>query len=738
MSWLADDYAGLEQFAVDAAAGNRPKPRKVVAKGDASPVDVLRSVLSAHFLRVIDLFREWDDDGNNMVSSKEFRQALPMLGLEVNRADAEALFAEFDTDSSGEIDLAELKKMLRPTAEPDATPGPEIETFSTLRAKASANHHGLKEGVSTVLGQVLDSSGDVVEQLQRALSAQLQQCIALFRSWDEDSSGEVSKKEFRRALPALGLLVSHEEADALFDSLDSDHSGSIEYGELQRKLREKRVRVKGRAAKKAESGGAPTESILQARAAARNAAMAEELAARQSLTKLKRQLRRAQQLQARAQEKQAKMTAVAEMRKEHERLVGRDMNAIIAAIPKATPEEQKELSEQLNEQLAIGHREARTTPNPDREWYTLFKSIDTDGSGRISFKEFRDAVRHRLRLSKAQLPDEKIFGLWRALDEDMSGFIDAGEFGRFLKLGAPVLVRARDILHAERHADKREMDAELDKLVGRDVNARFAEAGVSAASEEEVTNLANVFNVALSRLSPEYRHWSAFFRIVDEDGSGRISFEELEKYVRGNPHMVTGAMGMSRTRLPDARLFALWLALDVDGSGFIDAGEFGRFMRKAASGSGNSSARGGGASLSAVWRPIAALSSRSRVSPEDILSQEVLAQELSAQRSLDNRQQLLEETRRLEEALAKLQPEYIAEAQMVAPESPKLPSLKSPGSVRSGRSSGKSFPTRGKSSGPAKSARLPAQTMRLYGLAGPSESQSARGPRIPPMRHANV
>ena len=58
-----------------------------------------------------------------MVSSKEFRQALPMLGLEVNRADAEALFAEFDTDSSGEIDLAELKKMLRPTAEPDATPG---------------------------------------------------------------------------------------------------------------------------------------------------------------------------------------------------------------------------------------------------------------------------------------------------------------------------------------------------------------------------------------------------------------------------------------------------------------------------------------------------------------------------------------------------------------------------------------------------------------------------------------
>ena len=34
-------------------------------------------------VRVIDLFREWDEDGDGTVSKKEFRKAMPLLGLEV-------------------------------------------------------------------------------------------------------------------------------------------------------------------------------------------------------------------------------------------------------------------------------------------------------------------------------------------------------------------------------------------------------------------------------------------------------------------------------------------------------------------------------------------------------------------------------------------------------------------------------------------------------------------------------
>ena len=178
-STLAADFAGLESFAADAAAGKRPKPRKVIAKEGASAVEVLKSVLSANFGQIIKLLQEWDDNGDNMVSAKEFRQALPMLGLQVEREDAIALFNEWDADGSGQLDYKELQKVLRPgasvelAAELQAGAAGEIETYETMRAKAKEKHqhHGLLKGVSTVLGKALVSNGSVsiIEQLQEAL-----------------------------------------------------------------------------------------------------------------------------------------------------------------------------------------------------------------------------------------------------------------------------------------------------------------------------------------------------------------------------------------------------------------------------------------------------------------------------------------------------------------------------------------------------------------------------------------
>jgi hypothetical protein len=47
----------------------------------------------------------------------------------------------------------------------------------------------------------------------------------------------VSKSEWRRALPALGIAVAREDADTLFDELDKDGSGEISYEELNKQLR---------------------------------------------------------------------------------------------------------------------------------------------------------------------------------------------------------------------------------------------------------------------------------------------------------------------------------------------------------------------------------------------------------------------------------------------------------------------------------------------------------------------
>ena len=63
--------------------------------------------------RVMDLFREWDIDGDGEISRKEFRSSMKRLGLEVPAKDIDALFDSWDPDGGGTLDFKELQKVLR-------------------------------------------------------------------------------------------------------------------------------------------------------------------------------------------------------------------------------------------------------------------------------------------------------------------------------------------------------------------------------------------------------------------------------------------------------------------------------------------------------------------------------------------------------------------------------------------------------------------------------------------------
>merc|ERR1711933_468701 len=67
--------------------------------------------------------------------------------------------------------------------------------------------------------------------------------------------------------------------------------------------------------------------------------------------------------------------------------------------------------------------------------------------------------------------------------------------------------------------------------------------------------------------------WYCFFKWMDDDFSGKISYLELEDMVRNELRLPPSA-------LTEQQLRAIWHALDEDKSGLISAGEFGHFMRK--------------------------------------------------------------------------------------------------------------------------------------------------------------
>lgn len=561
----------------------------------------LRAVLATHWTRVVDLLREWDEDGNGVVSRKEFLRALPVLGIKVNKAEGEELFATFDSDGSGEVTLKELNRKLRigATIELDSRLQDGAAGEIVLESKNKvALRDGLQEGVSSLVGVSLDASSDVpiIEQLAQALSNNYVRVIDVFREWDDDGSGTVSKREFRQALPLLGLKdVSRAEADELFDSLDRDHSGELAYAELSAKLRKRvdpeevaRIRREKEKAQKAERDArrAEREAAVLERGGTRKAAKQEalrELRRREvevmgALVQVQRELRRAQSESAIAEARARKRQAAQEVKSDLDRINGRDITRKLKECEAATADEIVEISEQLNGKLA---KLAGSLPDGKNAtgplWYALFKHMDQDGSGMIAYGELREGLRQQLRLGKTDLPEARLRSLWKALDVDASGWISCGEFGKFMRKGEGKGQKAK-VREARARVQQKVKEkeaaarAEHEARVGRDLAAKFAD--VPTADAAEVDMLATFLNSKLAQVPWLLRDgWFKFFKLMDNDASGRIQYAELVAGLRDQ-------LSVTASELPEAQLQALWKALDDDKSGWISAGEFLRFVRR--------------------------------------------------------------------------------------------------------------------------------------------------------------
>lgn len=284
---------------------------------------------------------------------------------------------------------------------------------------------------------------------------------------------------------------------------------------------------------------------------------ANEEHAKRRIAELQRQLDQTR-IKARLSEVERRNLAVGDAIRAHAR--NDRLKNLLEGAAAASDEEMRELSAAFNgrmcELLEAGHA---VSPSAE-SWTKLFRLIDADASGQISFDEMCRMTREELQLLPADMADASLKAVWLALDKDRSGYISAGEFGHFMRLGVDVLVKHkgswRERLEARNRLAAESLRAKKDRMLEKDLARRLE--GVSAAPEGDVALLARLCHGRLSQVNDEdektSRSWFNLFKRVDADDSGRVTFAEFRRLVRVELGVEVRSrleMGRDRTRADD-------------------------------------------------------------------------------------------------------------------------------------------------------------------------------------------
>ena len=203
-------------------------------------------LLTKEKVKVDDLVRNWDRNGDGDISKGEFRVNVRKLGMKDDDVrDIDGLFDSMDDDHSGSLELGELKvalrKLQREQAAADASAARAIESAEERRTVAEAYKRAM-EDTETYERAEADLK---VRREHTSISSRLGEVLAtrnikigeVVTKWDKDGDGTVDPKEFRSRIKELGLRADPKEVDGLFAELDEDGSGELDIGECKHILK---------------------------------------------------------------------------------------------------------------------------------------------------------------------------------------------------------------------------------------------------------------------------------------------------------------------------------------------------------------------------------------------------------------------------------------------------------------------------------------------------------------------
>ena len=184
---------------------------KIAAEDKDKPVaEALKNTLARNAGRVIDLFLDWDSDGNGMLDKGEFRDALRRMELHVEDKEADEIFDGWDTKGEGELSLPQLQSILKrssgsvPAAIRKGAQAIEEQRKFEEKRKAEKLAAKMEHAVALKMKQpTLQQEG-----VLKALAERLEKDPKLFSDWSDahqDAKGVMTKTMFKRFMRKLNV-----------------------------------------------------------------------------------------------------------------------------------------------------------------------------------------------------------------------------------------------------------------------------------------------------------------------------------------------------------------------------------------------------------------------------------------------------------------------------------------------------------------------------------------------------
>jgi len=152
-----------------------------------------------------------------------------------------------------------------------------------------------------------------------------------------------------------------------------------------------------------------------------------------------RELRKTASASSKALQFARRRANAASLRREWDNETGKDIAVLVKDIPPASEAEISSIAVQLCAAMCKKWPEARAQSSSFR----LFRMMDCDNSGLISFYELTKMIRESLKISSEKVSERDLLKVWRAIDVDCDGTINAGEFLRIVRGGWNAFKEAR-------------------------------------------------------------------------------------------------------------------------------------------------------------------------------------------------------------------------------------------------------------------------------------------------------